>query len=145
LTQSAVGPEEMLALMPYAQATGIRLEEAGPGLVRGSLPWAAELCTAGGLLHGGAVMSLADTVGAVCAFLNLPPGAATSTVESKTNFFRGVRSGTLNAVARPLHVGSSFVVVQTELSDDEGRSVGLTIQSQAVLGGDRARRTASAD
>ncbi|MEV1068031.1 PaaI family thioesterase [Streptomyces sp. NPDC050263] len=128
----------MLAPMPFARATKITLEEADPGLVRGSMPWAPERCTAGGLLHGGAVMCLADTVGAVCAFLNLPPGTVTSTVESKTNFFRGVRSGTLGAVARPLHVGASFIVVQTELSDDEGRRVGLTVQSQAVLDGGRA-------
>ncbi|MFI1837898.1 PaaI family thioesterase [Streptomyces olivaceoviridis] len=131
--------------MPYARGTGIRLEKADSSLVRGTLPWAEHLCTAGGLLHGGAVMSLADTVGAVCAYLNMPPGAATSTVESKTNFFRGVRSGNVTAVARPLHVGSSFVVVQTELSDDEDRRVALTIQSQAVLRPGHPRREPAPD
>jgi uncharacterized protein (TIGR00369 family) len=78
-------------------------------------------------------MALADTVGAVCAYLNLPEGAVTATVESKTNFFRGVRAGTLHATARPLHVGRSFIVVQTDLTDDSGRAIGQTTQTQAVI------------
>jgi uncharacterized protein (TIGR00369 family) len=84
-------------------------------------------------MNGGAVMSLADNVGALCAFLNLPPGAGTATVDSATNFFRGVREGALHATARPLHVGRSFIVVRTDLTDDEGRAVGQTTQTQAVL------------
>jgi 1,4-dihydroxy-2-naphthoyl-CoA hydrolase len=78
-------------------------------------------------------MSLADTIGAMCAFLNLPPGAGTATVDSTTNFFRGVRDGTLHAAARPLHAGRSFIAVRTELTDDTGRLVGQTTQTQAVL------------
>jgi uncharacterized protein (TIGR00369 family) len=78
-------------------------------------------------------MSLADNVGAICAFLNLPPGANTATVESATNLFRGVRDGTLHATARPLHVGRSFIVVRTDLTDDQDRPVGQTTQTQAVL------------
>ena len=78
-------------------------------------------------------MSLADTVGAVCALLNLPAGAGTATVQSATNFFRGVRDGTLHASARPLHVGRSFIVVRTDLTDDQDRPVGQTTQTQAVL------------
>ncbi|HTC82653.1 MAG TPA: PaaI family thioesterase, partial [Acidimicrobiia bacterium] len=84
-------------------------------------------------LHGGALMTLADTVGAVCAFLNLPEGGSTSTIESKTNFFRGVRGGAVRAVARPLHAGRTTVVVQTDLYDDDGRRVSQTTQTQAVL------------
>ena len=80
-------------------------------------------------------MSLADTIGAVCALLNLPPGAGTATVDSATNFFRAVREGTLHAAARPLHAGRSFIVVRTELTDDRGRPVGQTTQTQAVLQG----------
>ena len=83
-------------------------------------------------MHGGAVMSLADTVGAVCAFLNLPAAAGTA-VESATNFFRGVRDGALHAAARPLHVGRSFIVVRTDLTDDQDQPVGQTTQTQAVL------------
>jgi 1,4-dihydroxy-2-naphthoyl-CoA hydrolase len=126
-------PEELLATMPYAAALGITLGTATAELAEGELPWAAGRCTSAGVLHGGAVMSLADTVGAVCAFHNLPPGATTATVESKTNFFRAVRAGTLHASARPLHVGRSFIVVQTDLTDDSGRPVGQTTQTQAVI------------
>ncbi|WP_328767528.1 PaaI family thioesterase [Streptomyces sp. NBC_00286] len=128
-------PEDPLAAVPFAIRLGISLEKAEPDRVAGTLLWAPELCTAGGVLHGGALMTLADTTGAVCAFLNLPPGAATSTVESKTNFFRAVRSGHARAESRPLHVGRSFVVVQTDLYDADGRPAGQTTQTQAVLGG----------
>jgi 1,4-dihydroxy-2-naphthoyl-CoA hydrolase len=121
------------AAMPYAGALGITVDEATPELARGRLAWSPESCTTSGVMHGGAIMSLADTVGAVCAVLNLPPGANTATVESATNFFRGVRSGTLHAQARPLHVGRSFITVRTELTDDEGRLVGQTTQTQAVI------------
>ena len=121
--------------MPFAATCGIELLAAGPAQVTGRLPWAPERCTAGGLLHGGAVMALADTAGAVCAFLNLPEGATTSTIESKTNFFRGVRSGTVHAASRPLHVGRTTVVVQTDVTDDDGRAVALVIQTQAVIQG----------
>ena len=76
---------------------------------------------------------LADNIGALCAFLNLPSGATTATVDSATNFFRGVREGALHAAARPLHVGRSFIVVRTDLTDDAGRAVGQTTQTQAVL------------
>jgi 1,4-dihydroxy-2-naphthoyl-CoA hydrolase len=126
-------PADLLATMPYAAVLGITLHETTPDLVRGSLAWSPERCTTSGVLHGGAIMSLADTVGAVCAFLNVPPGAGTATVESATNFFRGVREGTLHATARPLHVGRSFIAVRTELADDTGRLVGQTTQTQAVL------------
>jgi len=101
--------------------------------VRGRLDWAPERCTAGGVLHGGALMSLADSVGAICAFLNLPEGASTATIESKTNFFRAVRGGHVDAVSRPLHVGRTSIVVQTELADAEARPVAIVIQTQAVL------------
>ena len=111
----------------------MRLVAAGPEEVRGELPWAPERCTSAGLLHGGAVMGLADTLGAVCAFLNLPEGAGTSTIESKTNFFRGVREGVVTATSRPLHVGRTTIAVQTESRDDGGRLVALTLQTQAVL------------
>ena len=122
-----------LASMPYAAALGISLDEVTPQLVRGSLAWSPERCTASGVMHGGAVMSLADTVGAVCALLNLPPGAGTATAESATNFFRAVRDGTLYAAARPLHLGRSFIVVRSDLTDDRDRPVGQTTQTQAVL------------
>lgn len=78
-------------------------------------------------------MSFADTLGALCAFLNLPAGAATSTIESKTNFFRAVRRGSVEGISRPLHVGRTTIVVQTDLLDGEGRRVAQVTQTQAVL------------
>jgi 1,4-dihydroxy-2-naphthoyl-CoA hydrolase len=126
-------PADLLATMPYAAGLGITLDEITPQLVRGSLPWSPERCTSSGVMHGGAIMSLADTIGAVCAVLNLPDGAATATVDSATNFFRGIREGTLHATARPLHTGRSFIAVRTELTDDAGRLIGQTTQTQAVL------------
>ena len=125
--------DQIAATIPYAAALGIVLEEATAELARGSLAWLPERCTTSGVMHGGAIMSLADTVGAVCALLNLPEGAGTATVDSATNFFRGVRGGTLHAAARPLHVGRSFIVVRTDLTGDDGRPIGQTTQTQAVL------------
>ena len=128
-------PDELLALMPFAAGSGVELDRADPAEVAGRLAWAPERCTAGGLMHGGALMTLADSVGAVCAFLNLPPGASTATVSSTTSMVRAVRSGTVHAVARPAHVGRSFVLVQVELTDDEHRLVAQVSQTQAVLRG----------
>ena len=126
-------PAELLALMPFAVASGVELDRAEPGEVTGRLPWAPERCTAGGVLHGGALMTLADSIGAVCAFLNLPAGTSTSTVASSTALMRAVRGGSAHAVARPLHAGRSFVVVSVELTDDAGQRVAQVTQTQAVL------------
>jgi uncharacterized protein (TIGR00369 family) len=124
---------DVAAAMPFAATIGVELESAAPEEVRGGLAWREDLCTAGGVLHGGALMALADSLGAVCAFLNLPEAATTATIESKTNFFRAVREGHVMASARPLHVGRSFIVVQTELRDAADRAVGVVTQTQAVL------------
>jgi uncharacterized protein (TIGR00369 family) len=121
------------AEIPFASQLGIEVIAAEPAEVRGAMPWAPELCTAGGVLHGGALMAFADTLGAICAFLNLPEGATTATVESKTNFFRPVREGQVKATARPLHVGRSFIVVQTAVVDASERPVAMVTQTQAVL------------
>jgi uncharacterized protein (TIGR00369 family) len=126
-------PQDFAALMPHAAAIGVEMTEAGAQRTRGSLAWSPERCTAGGIMHGGAMMTLADTVGAVCAFFNLPEGATTATIESKTNFLRGLRGGTLHAEARPLHVGRSVIVVQTELTDDDGAHIAHVVQTQAVI------------
>jgi uncharacterized protein (TIGR00369 family) len=119
--------------MPFARLIGVRLVAAAPDEVRGELDWTPDRCTTLSVLHGGALMAFADTMGAICALLNLRPGEGTSTIESKTNFFRAVRSGTVGAVARPLHVGRTTVVVQTDLWDDQGRRVAQVTQTQAVL------------
>jgi uncharacterized protein (TIGR00369 family) len=121
------------AAVPLAGLLGIEIGAAEPEEVRGTLPWRADLCTSGGILHGGALMAFADTLGGVCAFLHLPEGAGTATVESKTNFFRPVRDGVVTGVARPLHVGRTFIVVQTDLTDRDDRRVAQVTQTQAVL------------
>jgi len=126
-------PAQLRDAMPFAALVGIDLLEASSELVRGRLAWAPERCTAGDLLHGGALMALADTCGGVCAFLSLPEGAhGTATVESKTNFLRAVREGTITASTRPLHVGRTLVVLETELTRDDGSLVAKVTQSQAI-------------
>jgi 1,4-dihydroxy-2-naphthoyl-CoA hydrolase len=128
----------LLESMPFAVATGVVLERAAPREVTGSLAWAPERCTAGGSMHGGALMTLADSVGAVCAFLNLPPGATgTATTSSTTSFLRALRRGSAHATARPLHVGRTSVVLVVEVVDDGGALVAHVTQSQVVLGGQR--------
>jgi uncharacterized protein (TIGR00369 family) len=125
-------PEQIRDSMPFAALIGVELLEAGPELVRGRMEFSVERCTAGGLLHGGAVMALADTCGGVCAFLNLPEGAqGTATIESKTNFLRAVRDGAITASTRPLHAGRTLIVLETEITRDDGALAGKVTQSQA--------------
>lgn len=120
--------------MPYTQRLGVEVLEHGPELVRSRLAWEPSLCTIGGVMHGGVLMALADSTGAVCAFLNLPKGGqGTTTVESKTNFLRGVSAGYATASATPLHVGRKFVVVETAIRDDNNKLVAKVTQTQAVL------------
>jgi 1,4-dihydroxy-2-naphthoyl-CoA hydrolase len=125
---------ELLAAVPFIATLGIEVVSARPEEVVGRLAWRAELCTGGGVLNGGALMSLADNMGGTCAFLNLPAGAGTATISSSTNFLRGVRDGHVTATSRPLRVGRSVIVVETELHDDDGRLVAHTTQAQAVIG-----------
>jgi 1,4-dihydroxy-2-naphthoyl-CoA hydrolase len=120
--------------MPFTAAIGMDVLAATPEEVRARVAWSEGLCTAGGILHGGVLMSLADAAGAYCAFLNLPEGSSsTATIESKTNFFRAVSSGHVVAVSRPLHVGRTTIVVETDLFDDRERRVARVTQTQAVL------------
>ena len=125
--------EALVASMPFAVACGVQIDSAEPHEVRGGLDWAPDRCTIGGGLHGGILMALADSLGAVCAFLNLPADANTSTIESKTNFFRAARQGRVTAVATPLHVGRTTIVVQTDIRDENGKAVALVTQTQIVL------------
>ena len=123
------------AQMPLGETLGIRTR-GGPDEVEATLAWAPELCTAGGVLHGGVLMTLADSAGAVCAFFNLPDGTRTVTIESKTNFFGAVREGEVLARSRPLHRGRTTIVVETDVYDSSGRHVARTTQTQAVLPGE---------
>jgi 1,4-dihydroxy-2-naphthoyl-CoA hydrolase len=128
-----VDGETLVSLMPFAQAIGAEIESATADEVRGGFGWAPERCTTGEVVHGGAIMALADSLAAVCAYLNLPDGAVTSTIESKTNFFRGLRSGRASATSTPLHVGRTTIVVQTDVRDDRGQRLALVTQTQAVI------------
>jgi uncharacterized protein (TIGR00369 family) len=113
---------------------GLRVVEATPDRVVAELTIRDELRTVGGALHGGTLMALADTVGAAATVVNLPPGAAgTTTLESKTNFFAAGRSGVVRAEATPLHKGKRTQVWQTRVTDESGRLLSLTIQTQMVL------------
>lgn len=124
----------LLRSMPFAVALGVELDEASPKRVVGGIEWAGDRCTIGATLHGGALIGLADSLGAICAFLNLPEGAGgTSTIESKTNFFRAVSGGRVSASTEPLHIGRRTIVVQTDLRNADGKRVALVTQTQAVL------------
>ena len=112
---------------------GIRFVEASADRLVAELTYRAELTTVGGSLHGGTLMAFADTVGAAATVLNLPPGAGTTTLESKTNFFAAGRAGTIRAEATPLHRGKRTMVWQTRITDEGGRLLSLTIQTQMVL------------
>jgi 1,4-dihydroxy-2-naphthoyl-CoA hydrolase len=125
---------QVAAAAPFTAFLGIEMVSASREEVRARLAWSEDKCTAGGILHGGALMGLADNVGGFCAFLNLPEGAGgTATIESKTNFFGPVRAGYVHAVSRPLHTGRRTIVVDTELYDDAGKLVARVTQTQAVL------------
>ena len=112
---------------------GIEFAELTKERVVATLAIRDDLRTVGGALHGGTLMAFADTVGAVATVLNLPAGAGTTTLESKTNFFAAGRSGTVRAETTPLHRGKRTMVWQTRVSDESGRMLSLTIQTQMVL------------
>jgi uncharacterized protein (TIGR00369 family) len=116
-----------------SEVLGIRYVEASPERIVAELTIRDDLRTVGGALHGGTLMALADTVGATAAFVNLPPGAFTTTLESKTNFFAAGRDGIVRAEATPLHRGRTTMVWQTRVTDPSGRLLSLTIQTQMVL------------
>lgn len=129
--------DEMTALahqqMPLSRLLGLEVLSATPTEVVAKGFWRPEHCTAGGLVHGGYLMAIADSVGALCAFLNLAEGATTSTIESKTNFMRPVSSGDIRFVAEPVHVGRSAIVVQTDAFRYDDKLVSRTSQTQAVI------------
>ncbi len=120
--------------MPLCATLGVRAVSSTPDAVVLSLDWKPELCTSNGLLHGGAIMALADSAGGACAFANLPDGATgTSTIESKTNFLGAVTRGSITATATVLHRGSTTIVIETSVRDDTDRLIGKVTQTQAVL------------
>ena len=122
----------MRGLLP--ELLGMRLISVEPDLLVGELDVRRELCTMPGLMHGGALMAFADTLGALATMANLDDESGTTTIESKTNFFRGGREGTtVRGETRPLHRGRRTQVWQTTIRDAEGRLVAQVTQTQMVL------------
>ncbi|HET9859140.1 MAG TPA: PaaI family thioesterase [Nocardioidaceae bacterium] len=119
---------------PFSSFMGIRLVSYSRDEVVGELYVREDLANRNGVLHGGAIMAFADNLGGTAASLNLPAGAGTTTMESKTNFLRAIPLGhTARAVCVPLHRGRSTSVWQTTVSDGEGRAAAIVIQTQMVL------------
>lgn len=120
--------------MPFANLMGVEIVEREKDRVRGRLTVREGLCTAGGILHGGAFMAFADALGAIGGFLNLPAGARTTTLESKTNFLGSAKVGTVvDGEATPLHIGRRSSVWQTRITGPDGRLLALVIQTQMTV------------
>ena len=116
-----------------ARHLGIRFVAADKDRIVAELEIRPELLTLGGALHGGTLMAFADTVGAAGTVVNLAEGQNTATIESKTNFFAAGRSGVVRAESIPLHKGRRTQVWQTRVTDQSGKLLSLTIQTQAIL------------
>jgi len=131
----AIDPKELTARLKgtLSDGLGVEITEATNDRVVARLTIRDDLRTVGGALHGGTLMAFADTMGAVATVLNLPPGATTATLESKTNFFAAGRAGFAHSETTPLHRGKRTMVWQTRVTDDAGRMLSLTIQTQMVL------------
>lgn len=115
---------------------GVRLVEVTPERVVATLAVRDDLCTTGATLHGGAFMAFADTIGAVATFVNLPPNARTTTIESSTKFLRGAPAGsTVTAECTPFHKGRTTMVWQTQIRSAEGKLCAVVTQTQLVIGG----------
>jgi 1,4-dihydroxy-2-naphthoyl-CoA hydrolase len=120
--------------MPFADLMGVEIVERDKARVRGRLLVREDLCTAGGILHGGAFMAFADALGAIGGFLNLPTGARTTTLESKTNFLGSAKVGSVvEGEATPLHIGRRSSVWQTRITSSEGKLVALILQTQMTV------------
>jgi 1,4-dihydroxy-2-naphthoyl-CoA hydrolase len=120
--------------MPFSNLMGVEITERAKDRVVGTLLVREDLCTAGGILHGGAFMAFADALGAIGGFLNLPPGARTTTLESKTNFLGSAKVGTtVTGEATPLHIGRRSSVWQTKITSAEGKLLALILQTQMTV------------
>lgn len=115
---------------------GVEIEEVGPDRVVATMKVRPDLCTAGSTLHGGAFMAFADTLGAVATVANLPRGARTTTIESKTNFLGGAPAGTtVRGETTPIHKGRTTMVWQTRITGEGGKPCAIVIQTQLVIPG----------
>lgn len=124
--------DKLKGLLP--DLLGIELVEVAPEKVVATLAVRPELCTAGGILHGGSIMAFADTLGAIGTIVNMPQGATTATIESKTNFVGGAATGTsVRGEATPVHKGRTTQVWQTRITGADGKLVALVTQTQIVM------------
>jgi 1,4-dihydroxy-2-naphthoyl-CoA hydrolase len=120
--------------MPFSNLMGVEIVERGKDRVVGQLTVREDLCTAGGILHGGAFMAFADALGAIGGVMNLEPGARTTTLESKTNFLGSAPVGSVvEGEATPLHVGRRSSVWQTRVTNADGKLLALIIQTQMTI------------
>ncbi len=122
------------SIMPFARLMGVEVTSAAPDRVEGALEVREDLCTAGGILHGGAFMAFADSLGAIGGFLNLRENARTTTLESKTNFLGSAKVGsTVRGIATPIHIGRRSSVWQTRVENEDGKLLALILQTQMTV------------
>lgn len=120
--------------MPFSKLMGVEVTESSKDRVVGTLVVREDLCTAGGILHGGAIMAFADALGAIGGFLNLEPGTRTTTLESKTNFLGSAPVGmTITGETTPVHVGKKTSVWSTRITNDKGKPIALVLQTQITV------------
>lgn len=120
--------------MPFSKLMGVEVTESSKERVVGTLVVREDLCTAGGILHGGAIMAFADALGAIGGFLNLEPGTRTTTLESKTNFLGSAPVGmTVTGETTPVHVGKKTSVWSTRITNDKGKPIALVLQTQITV------------
>jgi uncharacterized protein (TIGR00369 family) len=126
--------KRILGNQPFPTLMGVEVVSAEKDAVRAKLVVRPDLCTAGNIMHGGAIMAFADTFGAIGTVLNIPREAGTTTIESKTNFLSAAREGTtVHAEATPIHVGKKTCVFQTKITREDGKLVAIVTQTQMVL------------
>ena len=126
--------KRILGNQPFPTLIGVEVLSAEKDAVRAKLVVRPDLCTAGNIMHGGAIMAFADTLGAMGTVLNIPREAGTTTIESKTNFLSAAREGTtVHAEATPIHVGKKTCVFQTRITREDGKLVAIVTQTQMVL------------
>lgn len=119
---------------PFPRLMGVEVIEATPAKVRARLKVREDLCRSGKTMHGGAIMAFADMTGSIAAFLNLPEGCATTTIESKTNFLSAAKEGSvIEAETVPFHVGRRSSVWQTKVMREDGKLIAVVTQTQMVL------------
>jgi uncharacterized protein (TIGR00369 family) len=141
MSDASIRAEAGVRLPAFAEHIGVEVLEARPERVLGRIVLGPQHSNGRDRVHGGAIMSLADTLGAVGTVLNLPSGAVTTTIESKTNFLAAGRGAVLVGEALPLHIGRNTMVWQTTLRDAEDRRIAVVTQTQLVLVLDQKQQT----